>query len=242
MASNRKAVGYLRTSSATNAGPDKDSEKRQRAAIQRYCKRAGVTVVEWFNDPAVSGADPIEVRPGFAALLDRIEGNGIRMVLVEDASRFARDLVAQELGLLMLIKRNVRVLTAAGDDMTDTSDASRIMMRRIAGSFAQYEKARLVHKLKAARDRKKALTGKCGGRKTLAEARPEVAALAREMHARRMSLRKISAALAEQGHLTGGGRPYSPNAVQAMIRIARRLPRRARAETAPNPFDDEAAP
>ena len=148
-------------------------------------------------------------------------------MLVEDASRFARDLVAQELGLLMLIKRSVRVLTAAGDDMTDTSDASRIMMRQIAGSFAQYEKARLVHKLKAARDRKKALTGKCGGRKTLAEAWPEVAALAREMHTRRMSLRKISAALAEQGHLTGGGRPYSPNAVQAMVQITRRSPRRA---------------
>jgi DNA invertase Pin-like site-specific DNA recombinase len=216
MADNRKSVADLRTSSGTNAGPDKDSEKRQRSAIQRYCKRAGITVVEWFNDPAVSGADPIEARPGFAALLDRIEGNGVTIVLVEDASRFARDLVAQELGLLMLIKRGVRVLTAASDDMTDTSDPSRIMMRQIAGSFAQYEKARLVHKLKAARDRKKALTGKCGGRKPLAEARPEVAALAREMHGQRMSLRKISAALAEQGHLTGGGRPYSPNAVQAM--------------------------
>ena len=217
MADNRKSVAYLRTSSGTNAGPDKDSEKRQRVAIQRYARRAGITVVEWFNDPAVSGADPIEARPGFAALLDRIENNGVKLVLVEDASRFARDLVAQELGLLMLIKRGVRVLTAGGDDMTDTSDPSRIMMRQIAGSFAQYEKARLVHKLKTARDRKKALTGKCGGRKPLAELRPEVAALARQLHAQRMSLRKISTALAEQGHVTAGGRPYSANAVQALL-------------------------
>jgi hypothetical protein len=52
----------------------------------------------------------------------------------EDASRFARDLVAQELGVLLLIKRNVRVLTANGDDLTDTSDPSRVMMRQIAGS------------------------------------------------------------------------------------------------------------
>jgi DNA invertase Pin-like site-specific DNA recombinase len=222
MADNRKSVAYLRTSSGANAGPDKDSEKRQRAAIQHYARRVGITVVEWFNDPAVSGADPIEARPGFSALLDRIENNGVKIVLVEDASRFARDLVAQELGLLMLIKRGVRVLTATGDDMTDTSDPSRIMMRQIAGSFAQYEKARLVAKLKAARDLKRQATGKCGGRRTLAEARPEVVALARELRktqGRRMSLRKISATLAAQGHLTGGGKPYSPNAVMAMLRL-----------------------
>jgi hypothetical protein len=96
------------------------------------------------NDAAVSGADPIDTRPGFAALLDRIEGNGVRTVIVEDASRFARELVTQELGILALIKRGVRVLTASGDDLTDSSDPSRKMMRQIAGSFAEYEKARLV--------------------------------------------------------------------------------------------------
>jgi hypothetical protein len=36
----------------------------------------------------------------FAALLDRIEGNGVRVVICEDASRFARELVTQELGLI----------------------------------------------------------------------------------------------------------------------------------------------
>ena len=52
----------------------------------------------------MSGADPIETRPGFASLLDRIEGNGVRTVIVEDASRFARELVTQELGILALIE------------------------------------------------------------------------------------------------------------------------------------------
>jgi DNA invertase Pin-like site-specific DNA recombinase len=146
----QKVVAYMRTSSATNVGADKDSEKRQRISIEAFAKARGLEIVEWFYDPAVSGADPIEVRPGFSALLDRIEGNGVRTVVVEDASRFARDLVAQELGVLLLIKRDVRVLTANGDDLTDTSDPSRVMMRQIAGSFAQYEKTRLVTKLRGA--------------------------------------------------------------------------------------------
>jgi hypothetical protein len=93
-------------------------------------------------------------------LLDRIEGNGIRTVIVEDASRFARDLMTQELGILALINRGVRVLTGNGDDLTDSSDPSRVMMRQIAGAFHQYEKARLVAKLKAARQRKRETTGR----------------------------------------------------------------------------------
>jgi DNA invertase Pin-like site-specific DNA recombinase len=219
MADNRKSVAYLRTSSGSNVGPDKDSEKRQRAAIQRYARRAGITVLEWFNDPAVSGADPIETRPGFAALMDRIEANGVRIVLVEDASRFARDLVAQELGVMALIKRGVRVLTATGDDMTSTEDPSRIMMRQIAGSFAQYEKARLVDKLRKARERKRKTTGKCEGRKSYAERDPELVAKAIELSQwrPRLSLREIAAELAQIGKTTPSGLPYSASAVKSML-------------------------
>lgn len=226
-----QAVGYLRTSSATNIGTDKDSERRQRLAIERFGKQAGFDVVDWFNDPAVSGTDPIETRPGFSALLDRVENNGVRVVLVEDASRFARDLVAQELGVLMLIKRGMRVITASGDDLTEATDPSRVMMRQIAGSFAQYEKTRLVKKLREARER----SGKLGGRRSMADARPEVVTMVKQLHAEGLSYRKIAARLAEQGYLTGadeaeraqraahgkpyltGGKPYSAPAIQKML-------------------------
>ena len=152
----RKAIAYLRTSSAANVGADKDSDKRQRAAIEAYAKREKWELVEEFYDADVSGADPIETRPGFSALLDRIEGNGVRTVLVEDASRFARQLIVQEAGIIALIERGVRVLTASGDDLTASDDPFKVAMRQIAGVFAQLEKARLVGKLKAARDRKRA--------------------------------------------------------------------------------------
>ena len=63
------AVAYYRTSSATNVGADKDSMKRQKDAVEAYAKRAGLDVVREFYDPAVSGADPIDQRPGFIELL-----------------------------------------------------------------------------------------------------------------------------------------------------------------------------
>ncbi len=215
-----KAVAYLRTSSATNVGTDKDSEKRQRLAIAAYAKSTKIEIDgnDWFNDPAVSGADPIETRPGFNRLLDRIEGNGVRLVLVEDATRFARDLMTQELGILSLIALGVRVVTASGEDLTDTSDPMKIAMRQIAGAFAQLEKARLVAKLKGARDRKKAELGKCEGRKSYAE-RAEGKKLidaARALNDGR-SLRKIAAALAENGFVTPSGIAYSASAIKSIL-------------------------
>ena len=213
-----KAVAYLRTSSAANVGQDKDSEKRQRQVIAAFAKRAKYEIAaeDWFYDPAVSGADPIETRPGFAALLNRIESNGVRTVIVEDASRFARDLVAQELGILSLIALGVRVLTASGEDLTDTSDPMKIAMRQIAGAFAQLEKARLVAKLRGARERKRAVQGKCEGRKSLAERSPELAAAARALNDGR-SLRKIADALAKQGFVTPSGKVYAPSAVKGLL-------------------------
>ena len=89
----------------------------------------------------------------------------MRTVIVEDASRFARELMAQELGITLLISRGVRLLTASGDDLTASDDPTRKMMRQIAGAFAEYEKARLVSKLRHARERVRQEKGKCEGRK-----------------------------------------------------------------------------
>jgi DNA invertase Pin-like site-specific DNA recombinase len=218
-----EAVAYIRTSSAANVGEGKDSEPRQRSSITAFAKRAGFALVGEFTDQVVRGADPIEMRPGFSALLDRIESNGVRVVVVEDGSRFARQLMTQELGLIALITRGVRVLTASGDDLTDDSDPSRTMMRQIAGAFHQYEKARLVAKLKGARDRKRATgVGRAQGRHTLAERDPEMVRLARQLHRpdpnkRPVSLRKVSAALTERGYRNASGAPFSASSVALML-------------------------
>ena len=108
--SQKPAVAYFRTSSATNAGPNKDSLKRQRDAVHQYAKNSKLEVVREFDDPAVSGADPIQDRPGFGELLSYITGNGARIVLVENASRFARDLAVQIAG--HETSRNVPAISA----------------------------------------------------------------------------------------------------------------------------------
>lgn len=222
-----KAFAYLRTSSASNVGSDKDSDKRQRSAISAFAKRAKLKIADEFYDQDVSGADPIESRPGFSALLDQIESSGVRTVIVEDASRFARELIIQEAGIIALIERGVRVLTSSGDDLTETRDPFKIAMRQIAGVFAQLEKARLVGKLKAARDRKRAAGTKVEGRKTYSEidARDhggQMIAMARKLRRKspkggRRSLRAISAELATAGYLSETGKPFAATAVGRML-------------------------
>ncbi|NIX75314.1 recombinase family protein [Microvirga sp. c23x22] len=218
-----KVVAYYRTSSAANVGPDKDSQRRQREAVQAHAKQVGFEIVEEFYDAAVSGADPVETRPGFSALLDRIEGNGIRVVLVEDASRLARSVLVQETAILVLKARNVRVLASNGDDLTETDDEMKVAMRQIGSAFAQLEKTRLVKKLRAARDRKRATGVKVEGRKSHAETRPEMISEAKRLRRRSpktgkcRSLREIADELARKGYKAASGRPFSSSVVKAMV-------------------------
>jgi DNA invertase Pin-like site-specific DNA recombinase len=212
-----EAVAYLRTSSAANVGADKDSEKRQRAAIAAFAKAAGYSIVAEFYDAAVSGADPITERPGFRAMLDRIAGNGVRVVLVESPDRFARDLAVQLAGHAYLKDLGVELVPTTAPDFFTEDTPTAVLVRQVLGAIAQFEKASLVAKLRAARERKVAAGGRGTGRWRYDEARPEVVALARELHGRGISLRKISAALAERGYLTANGKPFVASAVQTML-------------------------
>jgi DNA invertase Pin-like site-specific DNA recombinase len=114
------------------------------------------------------------------------------------------------------------VLTANGDDLTDSSDPSRKMMRQIAGAFHEYEKARLVAKLKAARERKRLANGKCEGRKSHAELNPGLVHEAKRLRRRspkghQRSLRDVAAELAKAGYVNATGKQFSASSVQSMI-------------------------
>jgi DNA invertase Pin-like site-specific DNA recombinase len=215
----KKAVAYYRTSSAANVGADKDSEKRQRAAVEAYAKTAGYEIVETFYDAAVSGGDPVHERPGFAAMLARIEGNGVRAVLVETASRFARDILVQETGWRFLRERGIDLIASDSPGAFLDETPTAIMIHQLLGVISEFEKASLVAKLRGARERKKRATGKCEGRKSIAELRPDTVALARELRRRRPkpTLRAISAELAVHGHLAGSGKPFEPSVVARML-------------------------
>ena len=193
------ALAYLRTSSMTNVGEDKDSEVRQRASILRYALKNDIEIIAEYYDPGVRGTDPIHDRPGFARLLDHIAQNGVRLILVENASRFARDLMVQELGHAMLLRLGVSLIPVDDPDAFTVSTATGDLVRQILGAIAQFEKANLVAKLKSGRDRKRVLSGRCGGQQPPDS---EAVTLAQTLRASGLSLRAVSAKLAEAGYYT----------------------------------------
>lgn len=215
-----KAVAYYRTSSATNLGEGKDSLARQKAAVESYARLVGMTIVAEFNDPAVSGADPIDQRPDFARLLDAVAGNGIGAVLVEDASRFARDLTVQLTGHDRLRSIGVELIPANAPDHFREDTPTAVLVRQVLGAISQFEKAQIVAKLKAARDRKRAATGRCEGRKPVPE---EVVKIARRLArtntplGKERSLRMIAKELAALGHHGPSGGEYGAESVKRMI-------------------------
>jgi DNA invertase Pin-like site-specific DNA recombinase len=217
----RTAVAYYRTSSATNVGADKDSLDRQQDAVGGYAKLQRLDVVKTFYDEAVSGGDPIDQRPGFVELLAFIAEHDVQVVLVENASRFARDLVVQITGHDLLKDRGVELIPADAPDFFVDEGPTATMVRQILGAVSQFEKASLVHKLRVARDRKSTALGRrIEGRKPVPE---DVIHGARKLArlnphtGKRRSLRQIAAALAEQGHTGPSGSAYGAESIRRML-------------------------
>jgi DNA invertase Pin-like site-specific DNA recombinase len=217
-----KAVSYLRTSSATSVGADKDSDKRQREAIQKFAKTSGHEIVEEFYDKAVSGADAVDARAGFSSMMEWIAANGIQTIIVETANRFARDLMVQEVGFDMLRKAGITLIAADKPDAFLDDGPTAVLVRQILGAVAQFDKTMTVAKLRGARERKAKATGqKCGGRKRHEEIHPEVVATARKLrryriNGRQRSLREISAELVKLGFVNANGRPFAAASIRAM--------------------------
>jgi DNA invertase Pin-like site-specific DNA recombinase len=218
----KKAVAYLRTSSAANVGNDKDSDKRQMAAITTFARANGYAIVDTYYDAAVSGADPVTNRSGFTEMLRRLATNGAKTIIVESPDRFARDLMVLLVGHDLLKAQGITLIPTTAPDYFAHNTPTAVLVRQVLAAIAQFEKASTVAKLAAARKRKRETSGKCEGRKSHAELRPEVVALAKKLRRRspkggQRSLRQIAAELAGRGFVNDNGRPFSAASVAAML-------------------------
>jgi DNA invertase Pin-like site-specific DNA recombinase len=202
-----KAFGYLRVSGKSQV--DGDGFPRQRAAIQAYADAHQIEVIEWFEERGISGTNELEDRPALVALLEALLANGTSTVLVEKLDRLARDLMIQESILADFKKRGLTLISVAEPDLC-SNEPSRVFMRQVFGAMAQYEKTMIVAKLRGARQRMKALTGRCEGQKPygMNEWERKMIELMGIWRAQGDSFDKIADQLNAQSHRTRHGRKW----------------------------------
>lgn len=219
-----KAVSYLKVSGKGQV--DGDGFPRQRDTIQRHSKAHGYELVGEYRDEGVSGSKDLDAREGLSDLLARIRSNGVRVVLVERADRLARDLIVGELILNQFRDLGVKVIAAdSGTELTaGDDDPTRTLIRQVLGAVAQFEKAVIVSKLKAARTRKRRAEGRCEGRKPYGTraGETEVVELIYKLRRKprngeRLSFAAIANRLNELGQATRTGRRWAPETVRQII-------------------------
>jgi len=218
------AYSYLRVSGRGQVSTD--GFPRQRDAVSKYARRHGIKIEEEFRDEGVSGTRELTSRPGLAALLDRLESNGVRTVIVERADRLARDLLVGEVILGQFRKIRVRVIDASGTNLSaDDGDPTRVLIRQVLGAVSQFEKAVIVLKLRAARERMRVRTGRCEGRRPFGYYPHEqpTLELIRTLRRKprggsRLSFADVAQRLNDQGVSTRTGVPWSAGSVFAIAK------------------------
>jgi len=219
------ALAYLRVSGKGQVNGD--GFPRQRDTIERYARAAGFELAGEYRDEGVSGTKDLDHREGLSDLLARIRSNGVRVVLVERADRLARDLIVGELILSQFRELGVRVVAAdAGTELTASDDdPTRTLIRQVLGAVAQFEKAVIVSKLKAARVRKRKATGRCEGRKPFGTKAGEAETLALMRRLRRkprggerLSYDAIAARLNAEGLSTRTGKAWMGPTVCGIVK------------------------
>jgi DNA invertase Pin-like site-specific DNA recombinase len=158
----KKAFVYLRVSGKGQVSGD--GFPRQRAAIRAYATAHGYTLSKEFRDEGVSGTKELENRPALTELIAALYSNGVHAVIIERLDRLARDLMVQETIIADMRKKGIEVISVAEPDLC-SDDPSRKLMRQIFGAIAEYDKTMTVIKLRGARQRMRARTGRCEGEK-----------------------------------------------------------------------------
>ena len=222
----RRAVGYVRVSTDEQAnGPE-----AQRAALSAWAQREGVQLVAVYEDLGISGAAALDERPGLLAALDAVADGADLLVAKRD--RLARDSMLAAMVDRLVEREGRRVLTADGAGNGDGPEA--VMLRSILDVFAQYERAMIRTRTRAALAAKRARGERVGnvpfgyvagpdGRLVPDPSEQAVIAAARDMRAAGWTLRAIVAELERVGTVGRTGRALG------LTQVARLLSDRAAA-------------
>lgn len=214
------AVSYLRCSGVGQI--DGDTWDRQREAITRYSAGHATVIEHEFKEEGVAGKLSEIDRPAFKAMVETLLGNCCRLIIVERLDRLARGYTMQEHLLTYLACKGIEVISAETEENVTAAlmgDPMKRAMVQMQGIFAELEKNLIVAKLKKARDRAKAKTGRCEGKKPFGRDETEAATLAKMLayRAQGMTYKRIALHLNVERLRPRHGLTWHPATVQRIL-------------------------
>jgi DNA invertase Pin-like site-specific DNA recombinase len=218
------AVAYIRVS--------KDDQKlgpeAQRASIEAWAAREGVSVAAWHVDAGVCSVAPIDGRPALVAALASLREHGAGVLVVAKRDRIARDPALTSAVESAAVAAGGVVRSAAGEG--NGSTPADEFMRGVIDSASRYERALIRARTAAALAVIRARGQKTGGSipygyridadgRTLVSVEGEQATIARArtLAGEGASLRAVAAQLAAEGHVSRKGVPFFAAQVGRMV-------------------------
>lgn len=218
-----RAVAYLRVSGRGQV--DGDGFERQLTAINQYAAASDTKIEHVYKEAGVSGKTDADERPAFKAMMAELLSNGCRTIIVEALDRLARQYRIQEQLLIYIASKGITLIAAnTGENITEAimGDPMRLALVQIQGIFAELDKNLLVAKLRKARARIKAKTGRCEGVKPYGTLPGESATLARMQALREdgASYSTIAATLDGEGVKPRSGERWNQIVINRVLRAS----------------------
>lgn len=225
----RTAAAYLRVST-TDQAESGAGLAAQRAAIEAYAAKAGITITSWHEDAGISGAAAIEDRPGLMAAIGSLRRGSALMIAKRD--RIARDTFLALVIEKAAAKRGASIVSC--DNVGNGDGPADQFMRSIMDAAAQFERGLIRSRTKAALAAKRKAgqrTGEipfgwdAGPAGNLIENAGEQKVIACILDCRRagMSLREIASILNGQGIETKKGRRWYGESIRSILERAAAL-------------------
>ena len=217
------AIGYIRVSTdRQELGPE-----AQIAAIESWCLSREIKLAEVYSDVGISGATPLDERPGFLAALSALETHQAGILIAAKRDRIARSVEIGAVVSRLVAERGASVVSADGVGNGDEPESA--LMRAIVDAMAEYERALIRLRTKAALAAKKRRGERVGsvpygysleegGIKLVPNPDEQRAiSLARHWRDLGLTLREIAMSLGVAGFRPRGGASWHPQTVAHLL-------------------------
>ena len=217
-------IGYIRVSTEGQCGDDKFGLEVQEQQIKEYAEKNDMTIVRWFRDEGESGA---KERPGFDEIIyGDVSNPPFEAVIVAKSDRVARDINVYYYYKMMLMKKNIKLISIAEDFAAFGVFAP--MLEAFTLCVANMERDNINKRTSAGRKVKAEKGGYSGGRAPMGYKVqdgnlvivPEEAEVVKKIFEWRdegVVLLEIVDRLNKNGYQTRNGKPFVISTVQSIL-------------------------